>query len=132
MNKKCIKFNNKSLFGLTETLPQLGCSRALIGMDFSCTLETYLSSLTKDFWRVQKFMVLIITSKQIKLQSCAKSQIVENSFALPYLMWFLKIGWDLDEILPLEVELFFQKKNFDYFCKVQNLLISIQTFVKIR
>ena len=37
-------------------------------------------------------MFLIITSKRIKLESCAMSQIVGNSFAVPDLMWFLKIG----------------------------------------
>ena len=39
-----------------------------------------------------KIMFLIITSKQIKLQSRAKSQIAGNSLAIPDLIWFLKIG----------------------------------------
>ena len=44
----------------------------------------------------------LITSKRLKLQSCAKSQIVGNSFALLYLMSFFKIGLELIEILPPE------------------------------
>ena len=39
----CIKFNKKLLCGLNDTVPQApqpGCSRALIGMDFSCTLKS--------------------------------------------------------------------------------------------
>ena len=44
----------------------------------------------------------LITSKRLKLQSRAKSQIVGNSFALLYLMSFFKIGLELIEILPPE------------------------------
>ena len=39
-----------------------------------------------------KIIFWIINSKQLKLQSCAKSQIVGNSFALLYLVWFLGSG----------------------------------------
>ena len=48
-------------------------------------------------------MFLIITSKRIALEIRAKSQIVENSFPLLYLMKLLKIDIDLIKILPLEV-----------------------------
>ena len=54
-----------------------------------------------------KIMFLIITSKRIKLQSCAKSQIAGNSLAIPDLIWFLKLGKELAEVLPPEVQLFF-------------------------
>ena len=46
----------------------------------------------------------LITSKRLKLESCAKSQIVRNSFALLYLVWFFKIGLELIKILPPEVD----------------------------
>ena len=46
------------------------------------------------FLESTKFIFLIITSKRIKLQSCAKSQIAGNSLAIPDLIWFLKLGWD--------------------------------------
>ena len=45
-----------------------------------------------SFLKSTKIMFLIITFKQIKLQSRSKSQIVGNCFAVPDLMWFLKIG----------------------------------------
>ena len=57
-------------------------------------------------------MFFIIISKQIKLQSRAKSQIAENSFAVPDLMSFFKIGCDLTEILPIEVDPFFIREIF--------------------
>ena len=111
MNQNCLLcIKLKFLGGLTDTLPQLGCSRAKIGMDFLCTLETYFCSVTNDFWRVQKFMFLIVTSKRIKLQSPAKSQTVGNSFTLLYLMWIFNIGWDSTEILLPEVEQFFKNE----------------------
>ena len=44
----------------------------------------------------------LITFKRLKLQSCAKSQIVGNSFALLYLMSFFKIGLELIKRSPPE------------------------------
>ena len=79
----------KYLCGPTSTLIQFACSRALIGMDFLCTQGSYLSShWVTDLWFVEStnIMFLIITSKRIKLESRAKSQIVGNSFAVPDLM----------------------------------------------
>ena len=52
-------------------------------------------------------MFLIVTSKQKKIQSRANSQIAGNSFAIPDLIQFLKIGCKFDEILSPEVDLFF-------------------------
>ena len=60
-----------------------------------------------SFLESTKIMFLIITFKQIKLQSRAKSQIAGNSLAISDLIWFLKIGSEMAEELPPEVELFF-------------------------
>ena len=61
------------------------------------------------------------TPKEIKLQSCAKSQIAGNSFALLNLMWFFKIGLELSELLPPEVDtVFFQWLNFSFSPEMKN------------
>ena len=59
-----------------------------------------------NFWKGTHLTFLTITSKQIKLRTRSKSQIVGNSIAIPNLMWFFKIGWDLAEIWPPESDLF--------------------------
>ena len=60
-------------------------------------------------------MFLIITSKRIKLQSRAKSQIVGNFFALLYLM--KNIGLDFIEILTPEVNMFLSRSHLDFFSR---------------
>ena len=65
--------------------------------------------LLTNIWYLKstKITFLIITFKQIELQSGVKSQIGGNLFALPTLIWFLKIGLDLTEIWPPELESIF-------------------------
>ena len=52
----------------------------------------------------EKIVFLLITSRPIKLEGCATSQIVGNSNAIPNLSNFSEIDEELAEILPSEVD----------------------------
>ena len=93
---------------------------------------TKLPLLTNfSFLERTKIMFLIITFKRIKLQSRSKSQIVGNCFAVPDLMWFLKIGWDLPKIYLPEVKTFFYFL-FLVYLKSTAITFLIITFKRIK